>query len=70
MFTKVGQPSYHRERPNQTVRNEPKGIDMLNKKSIIAAIRRGFECSGANALASAGYSESVVEAYEKITDNR
>ncbi|MGR4801211.1 hypothetical protein RG276_01775 [Bifidobacterium adolescentis] len=43
---------------------------MLNKKSIIAAIRRGFECSGANALASAGYSESVVEAYEKIIENR
>ena len=39
---------------------------MLNGKKIMAAVLRGLEVSGANALAQAGYSESTLKAFEAI----
>ncbi|MFT9277686.1 MULTISPECIES: hypothetical protein [Bifidobacterium] len=39
---------------------------MMNKKSFMAAVMRGFEVSGMSALSQAGYSESVVNAIETI----
>lgn len=43
---------------------------MFNMHTIAAAIRRGFECSGLNAMAAAGSSESVAEAFEEIAGRR
>ncbi|WP_263390571.1 hypothetical protein [Bifidobacterium rousetti] len=39
---------------------------MLNRKKIMAAVLRGLEVSGVNALARAGYSESTLNALEAI----
>lgn len=39
---------------------------MLNGKKIMAAVLRGLEVSGTNALAQAGYSESTLKAFEAI----
>lgn len=43
---------------------------MFNTHTIVDAIRRGLACSGLNALATAGYSESVAEAFEEIAPGR
>lgn len=42
---------------------------MMSKKKFTAAVMRGFEVSGMNALAQAGYSEATTKAFEAI-ENR
>ena len=42
----------------------------MNKSRLFASIKCGFTFAGMNALASAGYSESVVEALEHMDDTK
>ncbi|MGE8651286.1 hypothetical protein ACOI8O_05785 [Bifidobacterium adolescentis] len=42
----------------------------MNKSRLFASIKRGFTFAGMNALASAGYSKSVVEALEHMDDTK
>lgn len=42
---------------------------MMSKKKFMAAVMRGFEVSGMNTLAQAGYSEATTKAFEAI-ENR
>lgn len=39
---------------------------MMSKKKFMAAMMRGFEASGMDALAQAGYSEATTKAFEAI----
>lgn len=43
-----------------------KGIIMINGRKFMAAVLRGLEVSGMDALAQAGYSESTLNAIESI----
>lgn len=40
----------------------------MNKSKLFASIKRGFTFAGMNALASAGYSKSIVDAIEQMKD--
>lgn len=57
-----GDAARHRRKAHHQ-RKEP---IMLNGKKIMAAVLRGLEVSGTNALAQAGYSESTLKAFEAI----
>ncbi|MEI3463418.1 hypothetical protein QM008_03010 [Bifidobacterium angulatum] len=40
----------------------------MNKSKLFASIKRGFTFAGMNALASAGYSKSIVDAIKQMKD--
>lgn len=40
----------------------------MNKNKFFDSIKRGFAFSGMSAFASAGYSKSVVDAFEKMDE--
>lgn len=58
-----------RYRPHAPQAHQRKDIIMMNGKKFMAAVMRGFEASGMNALAQAGYSEATTKAFEAI-ENR
>lgn len=58
-----------RYRPHAPQARRRKDIIMMSKKKFMAAVMRGFEVSGMNALAQAGYSEATTKAFEAI-ENR
>ena len=58
-----------RYRPHAPQAHQRKDIIMMSKKKFMAAVMRGFEASGMNALAQAGYSEATTQAFEAI-ENR